>query len=258
MEIRWDPDAYLKYRDERLRPGFELIERLGPLPEGGLVDLGCGTGEHALELARRYPGRRVVGLDRSPHMLAAARAHGGPVEFLEGEIERFQPEAPLALIFSNAALQWLGGHDVLLPRLFAMLAPGGALAVQTPSNLKSRAHALAREICLEHGWQEAAAGMFRVNNVLEAPAYWDILKAAGAEGIELWETTYHHPLGADGVTGWLSGTALRPVLSALSGEDQADFMREFDRRVRLAYPPRPDGVTLYPQSRLFLLARRAA
>ncbi len=256
-EIRWDPDAYLRYRDERLRPGFELMDRIGALVPGALVDLGCGTGEHAVRLAALWPGRDVLGLDRSPHMLEAAKAHGAPVRFKLGEIEHFAPAQPPALIFSNAAFQWLSGHEALLARLMGFLAPGGAIAVQMPSNLKSRAHALARDICLERGWAQAAASMFRVNNVLEASAYYNALKAQGARGIDIWETTYQHALAADGVTGWLSGTALRPVLSLLDAEDQAEFMRDFDRRVRLAYPPQADGVTLYPQSRVFLLARKA-
>lgn len=259
MEIRWDPDAYLRYRSERMRPGFELLSRIAALPDlGGLVDLGCGAGEHAIALAQRWPDRAVIGLDRSPHMLSAARAQVASdlVTWVESDIVAFSPASPLALIYSNAALQWLGEHDTLLPRLFAMLAPGGVLAVQVPSNLKSRAHALAREICLEHGWAEAAAGMFRVNNVLEPRTYYELLTKAGAQELDIWETTYQHVLGPDGVTGWLTGTALRPVLSALAEDDQAEFMREFDRRVRLAYPPQGDGVTLYPQSRLFVLARK--
>lgn len=256
-EIRWDPDAYLKYREERLRPGFEMMDRIGRLPpEGVLYDLGCGSGDHARALAERFPGREVIGVDRSPHMLETAQSGGGAVRFEAGDIADWAPAAPAALIFSNAALQWLGGHEHLMPRLFKSLAPGGVLAVQTPSNLKSRAHMIARDICLERGWDHAANAMFRVNNVLEPAAYWDILRGAGAGVVDIWETTYQHVLGADGVTGWLTGTALRPVISVLSGEDQADFLKEFDRRSRQAYPPRADGATLYPQSRLFFVARK--
>ncbi len=257
-EIRWDPDAYLRYRQERLRPGFELMDRIGELVAGPLFDLGCGTGEHALRLAQVWPGRDVLGLDRSAPMLEAARAQSGPVRFELGEIEHFSPAQPAALIFSNAALQWLSGHEALIARFWGQLAPGGTLALQMPSNLKSRAHALARDICLERGWEQAAASMFRINNVLAAGAYYDALHAQGAVGIDIWETTYQHALQTDGVTGWLSGTALRPVLSLLTPEDQAEFMHDFDRRVRLAYPPQADGVTLYPQSRIFILARKAA
>jgi trans-aconitate 2-methyltransferase len=258
VEIRWDPETYLRYRVERSRPGFELLARVGAVPQGPLADLGCGTGEHALAMAAQHPGRLVIGLDQSPHMLDSARTADGAsaVQWLEARIEDFQPPAPLALLFSNAALQWLGAHELLLPRLLAMVAPGGVLAVQMPSNLKSRAHALAWEICLERGWGDAASGLFRVNNVLEPGRYYDLLRAAGVEELDIWQTTYQHPLGPEGVTGWLSGTALRPVLSTLPQEDQQQFLHDFDRRVRVAYPPQADGRTLYPQSRLFLYARK--
>jgi SAM-dependent methyltransferase len=64
------------YRNKDYEGEVDLIERIlvrhgldGPRR---LLDLGCGTGNHALPLARR--GHAVVGVDRSPAMLARARA----------------------------------------------------------------------------------------------------------------------------------------------------------------------------------------
>jgi SAM-dependent methyltransferase len=87
-------DAYdAIYRDKNYVGEVDLIERIlvrhgldGPKR---LLDLGCGTGNHALPLAQR--GYTVVGVDRSPAMLAQARAktsaaHVGSVVFQEGDI----------------------------------------------------------------------------------------------------------------------------------------------------------------------------
>jgi SAM-dependent methyltransferase len=50
---------------------LETIFRESPRPVTRVLDLGCGTGGHALELARR--GYSVTGVDRSPAMLDLAR-----------------------------------------------------------------------------------------------------------------------------------------------------------------------------------------
>lgn len=66
-----------------------LLERIGERPGGQVLDLGCGAGELALAVARMRPGARVVGLDVSADLIAAAQARGngqhGNVEFELGD-----------------------------------------------------------------------------------------------------------------------------------------------------------------------------
>jgi SAM-dependent methyltransferase len=63
-----------------------LLAEFGSVrPMRRLLDLGCGTGNHALELAAR--GYMVAGIDRSPAMIARAREKvGAPAVFHEGDI----------------------------------------------------------------------------------------------------------------------------------------------------------------------------
>ena len=79
-------------------------------------------------------------------MLAEAAATACYHVLEEADIARWQPGAPPALIFSNAALQWVPDHATLLPRLAAMLAPGGVLAVQVPDQQDAPSHRLLREV----------------------------------------------------------------------------------------------------------------
>lgn len=256
--VVWDPAQYARYADARLRPGFELMARLPPLPPGAIVDLGCGAGEHLIALAAQFPDHAALGVDLSPDMLERARAAAPTLDWRRADIAAWTPDAPIALLFSNAALQWLEDHAALIPALVRHVAPGGVFAVQMPSNLGSAAHEIARALCREMGRDDLVAALRSGATVLEATAYYDLLRAAGATEVDVWETTYLHQLGTAGVTDWVKGTALRPVLTALSSDAAAAFLDAYDARVRVAYPPRADGVTLYPQRRVFMVARRPA
>ena len=55
-----------------------LLAKIAELPGREVVDIGCGAGELALALADTRPGARVLGIDLSAELVAAAtmRAHG--------------------------------------------------------------------------------------------------------------------------------------------------------------------------------------
>ncbi|RPH98480.1 MAG: class I SAM-dependent methyltransferase [Lysobacterales bacterium] len=68
-----------------------LLEELSLQPGGSVLDVGCGTGRHSIELARR--GFAVTGLDLSAEMLAqagaAAQAAGVNVNWMHADATRF-------------------------------------------------------------------------------------------------------------------------------------------------------------------------
>ncbi len=253
----WDPSLYLRFADERLRPGFDLLARVGEVPPGLVFDLGCGTGAHARALQARWPDRPVIAIDRSPEMLAKAAAEPSPVLWHAGDIAAFSA-APdgAALIFSNAALHWLDGHETLFPRLLREVIPGGVLAVQMPRNFAAPSHRLLAETAAEGAWAERLRPVLRPEPVAEPERYYDILAPLASGGIDLWETDYVHVLdGADPVLDWVRGTALRPLLDALPEPLAQEFQAAYGAKLRDAYPRRADGHTLLPFRRLFLVAR---
>jgi trans-aconitate 2-methyltransferase len=54
---------------------------------------------------------------------------------------------------------------------------------------------------------------------------------------------------------WYRGSGLRPVLAVLDADQAADFLAEYGRKLRQAYPPSSFG-TLFPFRRVFAVARR--
>ena len=76
----WSPGTYARFRGLRLRPAMDLLAQVGDLPDGPVVDLGCGDGAVGSALRQAFPGRRLIGVDSSPAMLAQARGYDALVE----------------------------------------------------------------------------------------------------------------------------------------------------------------------------------
>jgi trans-aconitate 2-methyltransferase len=88
--------------------------------------------------------------------------------------------------------------------------------------------------------------------------YYDLL-APRASALDVWETEYLQILeGPDPVKEWTKGTWLRPLLDALEEPERSRFEARYAERVAAAYPPQPDGRTLFPFRRLFIVAHARA
>ena len=254
----WDPAVYERYKDYRDRPALDLMVRIPPdLAPREIWDLGCGTGEHAAVLAARHPGARVHGLDSSLEMLAKARARSARVDWVEGDIAGFHPEAPPDLIFTNAALHWLPGLPRLVPRLAETLAEGGVFACQVPLSYDTVWYQALRETAAEPRWATRLGAVDGTKPVPPAEDWYGWLAPLCRE-VDVWTTTYLHVLqGDDPIVDWMRGTGLRPYLAALAdAEERAAFTAAYARRLALLFPPRGDGTILFPFPRLFVVARR--
>lgn len=256
----WDPGAYGRFRGLRLRPALDLLARVPQeLPPGDIVDLGCGAGAVAPTLAARFRGRRLIGVDQAPAMLAEAEAHGGYHETELIDLADWLPQRAPALVFSNAALNWVPDHTALLPHLAGLVAPGGVLAVQVPDQQDAPSHRLIREVSAElfpkmFDWRSWAPEVLAPRRII------DLLADLGT--FDLWQATYHQILPGDRhahpVRRFTESTVARPVLSRLDMGDRVAFLAAYDAALAEAYPPRRDGSVVFPFTRLFFVLERAA
>lgn len=253
----WSASTYLRFEDERTRPAADLLARV-PLAEARRVfDLGCGPGNSTELLTARFPDAEITGVDSSPDMLASARKRLPDLSFVQADIAGWTPDRAPDVVFSNATLQWLGAHETLFPRLFKLLAPSGALAIQMPDNLSEPSHAAMREVARDGAWAERLAGNATTRTeILSGEAYFDLL-APYASSVDVWRTTYLHPLdGAEAITTWLKATGLRPFLDPLDESERERFLALYTERIRAFYPERATGKALLRFPRLFIVATR--
>jgi trans-aconitate 2-methyltransferase len=255
----WDSEQYLKFANERTQPSIDLVTRIALDSPARIVDLGCGPGNSTAAVARRWPQAAFTGVDHSPAMLATARRDFPSWRWLESDLAAWAEAntAPYDLVFSNAAYQWVPDHASLLPRLWASVAPGGALAFQVPHTLAEPHQQSIREVAAAPAW---SARFVRppVSWHVEAPGfYYDVL-APRASRIDLWLTDYVHVLpGPEAIVEWYHGTGLRPFLEQLPDDPtRQGFLADYLAALIPHYPRQADGKVLMPFRRLFVIAYR--
>jgi trans-aconitate 2-methyltransferase len=251
----WNEAQYAKFIDQRTRPAAELLARVPLVEPARVIDLGSGPGNSTALLRERFPRARLSGVDSSPEMLRAARAVLPEVEWIEADVERYQPDGPVDLLFANAVLHWVPEHAQLFPRLFEKLTPGGVLAVQMPHNYEEPSHRLMRGT--PGPWAARLAALRALIKVESAGFYYDLL-APRAAHLDVWQTRYEHVMDdAQAIVEWVKGTGLRPYLEALEQGERAAFVEAYREGLAAAYPLRTDGKRLFSFPRLFIVAVRA-
>ncbi|MCS6800965.1 MAG: class I SAM-dependent methyltransferase [Chloroflexota bacterium] len=105
------------------RLGAGVLDLLAPRPGERILDLGCGTGHHAAQLAAA--GCLVEGVDAAERMIARARELYPAIPFRLARAEELVVEQPVDAVFSNAALHWMPAAETVAARVFAALRPGG-------------------------------------------------------------------------------------------------------------------------------------
>ena len=256
--MSWSAAQYVKFEEERTRPVRDLIARIPNAEVHCAADIGCGPGNSTEVLRERYPGAHIVGMDSSSDMIGAARERLSDIAFEVADIREWRAERAFDVILANAVLQWIPGHETLLPALMAKLTPGGALAAQLPDNLDEPSHRLMRETAAAGPWAAKLADAGEARAERHGAAWYFRLLRLHAPHVDIWRTTYHHPLsgGAHAVVEWLKATGLRPFLDPLDETEREAFLARYEAAIAEAYPAEADGTVLLPFPRLFFVAVR--
>jgi ubiquinone/menaquinone biosynthesis C-methylase UbiE len=108
--------------------GALLVSRLGIGDGDEVVDIGCGTGNVAIQAAQA--GAHVTGVDLSPGMLARARAHaeaeGLAIACVEGDAEELPiGDASVDVAVSSFGNMFAPRHEMAAAEMLRVLRPGG-------------------------------------------------------------------------------------------------------------------------------------
>ena len=105
-----------------------FLDRLS-LPEGNLLDAGCGTGALAAAITARLPGARITGIDPSHAYVAAAQAALPLARFRTGDIQALDlPDASQDAALALLVLQFVPDRAAAVSEMARVTRPGGLVA----------------------------------------------------------------------------------------------------------------------------------
>jgi trans-aconitate methyltransferase len=128
MSSDWDAERYQSRHSYIFRYGEALVDLLAPGPNERIIDLGCGAGQLTAKIAEA--GAAVMGIDRSPEMIAQARANFPAIDFRLGEAADFAVAEPVDAVFSNAVLHWVRDARAAADCVARALNTGGRFVLE--------------------------------------------------------------------------------------------------------------------------------
>ena len=132
-DFEWDPETYLALMAEEIPDYPRLQTEVAAAAATGaprsILDLGIGSGLSAQRVLEALPEAKLLGVDASSEMLAAAEATLDPerTRLQSGRLEEPLPDGPFDLVMSMLAVHHLDGPGKadLFARIASVLETGG-------------------------------------------------------------------------------------------------------------------------------------
>ena len=251
----WNPDLYLTFNKERIRPTVDLVSRIYYDMPDKIIDIGCGPGNSTQILHQRWPDSIIVGADNSPAMIKKAADDYPDQKWILFDAGKEVIEDKFDIVFSNAVIQWIPNHDRLIKKFSDMMNKHGILAVQLPLFFDMPLGQLISEIAENTKWRNATRGVRKLFTINPASYYYDLLVTYFSK-IDIWTTDYCHIMEShSAILEMIKTTGMKPYLEKIANEaERLEFEKLVLDKIKQDYPSQQNGRVLFPFKRLFFIA----
>ena len=124
MSQHWNASLYDTSHDFVAKFGEGIFAWLQAKAGENILDLGCGTGDLTPKI--QAAGAKVLGVDSSAEMIAAAKAKFPTIDFQQADARNLPFSNQFDAIFSNAVLHWVPEKEKAIASMYQSLKKGGA------------------------------------------------------------------------------------------------------------------------------------
>lgn len=125
---QWNPSLYDDKHSFVSAFGDSLVKVLAPKKGEKILDVGCGTGDLACQMADA--GAKVVGIDSSEKMIAKAKEKYPHLSFYVKDVTQLDFHNEFDAVFSNAVLHWVRQPEKALTNIYNSLKKGGRFVAE--------------------------------------------------------------------------------------------------------------------------------
>lgn len=225
----WNPADYDGSHGFVYEYGGDVVDLLDPQPGERILDLGCGTGHLAAEIAAAVGEEgRVLGIDQSSEMIDQARSEYPDLEFVRADARGFVAADGFDAVFSNAALHWIPDQDAVTASVADLLRPGGRFVAELggSGNVETIVDAV-ESACADRGYDVEDPWYF--------PTVGEHATLLEGHGFEVrYARLFDRPTDLDGESGlreWL-GMFGDSLLAPLAADEREAVVADVEDRLR--------------------------
>ena len=226
----WDAEGYDERHSFVWKAGGDLVTLLDPKPGERILDLGCGTGHLAAQMAAA--GAEVWGLDSSPSMIDQARRRHPDLRFEIADAADFDLPVTFDAVFSNAALHWMTRPAPVVAGVARALREGGRFVAELGGKGNVSAIRTALAAAVRGGGHPAIDD----GTVFYFPSLAEYASLLEAHGLRVTAAAHFDRLtpledGEAGLRGWIAMFADR-LLAPVPAAERGEVLREVEERLR--------------------------
>ncbi|MBX3718729.1 MAG: class I SAM-dependent methyltransferase [Parachlamydiales bacterium] len=253
----WDGNHYAKNSGWQFHMAAKALGYIKVPTNAKMLDIGCGDGRFTKHLAELIPDGKVLGLDLSVSMLAAAQANEAPnLSFVLGDVTNLPFNNQFDRIVAFNSMHWVSEISTGLEQIKRALVPGGqVLILVAPVQVRHPIHQIINKVAKQEHWSLFFDGMSSIFSFYTLAQWaWLIEKAKMIpESLELIDASMDYPdkqSFADFITGWIP-------FGTIPEDKKTEYVDEVVEAYVDIIPCSNKGAVHYQMDELLIVASKA-